>query len=296
MQRAAEAAEHRPVNHGLRSGNRRVGVAHDRPRDHAALHDHLRLHSEKRRLPQHQVREFARFHRADFVRDAVGNRGIDRELGDVAPHAHVVASGFFAGQRSALALHFVRGLPGARDDFADPAHRLRIGRHHADRAQIVKHVFGGNRFGPDARFGESHIFGNRRAQMMANHEHVQMLVERIDRERHRGIRGRRQAVRFAANLDDVGRVPSPGAFGVIGVNRAALERANRILHEARFVDRVGVNRDLHVVFFRHGERAIDCRGSRAPIFMQLQADGAGFDLLAQRRGKRRVALCQEIPD
>ena len=55
---------------------------------------------------------------------------------------------------------------------------------------------------------------------------------------------------FAANLDDVRRVAAAGAFGVIRVNRASLERANRILHEARFVNRVGVNRDLHVKLFR----------------------------------------------
>ena len=293
MQRASEASEHRPVNHGLRRGNRSVGVAHRGPRDHPALDDHFGLDAEKRRLPQHEVREFPGFHRTDIMRHAVCDCGIDGELRDVAAHAYIVATRFFSGQCPALAFHFVRRLPGARDDFADAAHGLRIRGHHADRAQIVKNIFGGNRLGADARFREGDVLRNRRAQVMAHHEHVQMLVERIDRERHRGIRGRRQAVRLAANFDDVRRVAAAGAFGVVRVNRASLERANRILHVACFVDRVRVNRNLHVEFFRDRKRAIDGRGSCAPVFVQLQANRAGLDLLAQRLGRRGISLAKK---
>ena len=128
---------------------------------------------------------------------------------------------------------------------------------------------------------------------MAHHEHVEMLVERVDRERHRGIRGRRQAIRLAAHFDDVRRVAAARAFGVVGVNRASLERADRILHVAGFVDRVRVNRNLHVELFRDRERAIDGRGSRAPVFVQLQANRAGLDLLAQRLGRRGISLAEK---
>src|SRR5882762_7922533 len=120
-----------------------------------------------------------------------------------------------------------------------------------------------------------------------------MLIKCIHRERHRRIRGRRQTIRFPAHLDDVGRVASPSAFRVIGVNRASLERADGVLHETCFVDRVRVNRHLHIVLFRHGERAIDRCRSRAPILMQLQADRACLDLFAQRSGKRRIALAEK---
>ncbi len=47
------------------------------------------------------------------------------------------------------------------------------------------------------------------------------------------------------------------------------------------------------MLFRHGERAIDGRRSRAPVFVQLQADRAGLDLLAQRLGRRRISLAQK---
>ncbi len=227
------------------------------------------------------------------MRDAVSNRGIDGELRDVAAHAHIVAAGFFSGQRPALAFHFVRRLPGARDHFTDTAHCLRIRRHHADRAQIVKDIFGGNRLCTYARFRKGHVFRNRGAQVMAHHEHVEVLVQRVDRERHRGIRGGRQTIRLAANLDDVRRVTAARAFGVVSVNRASLERANRILDVAGFVDRVGMNRDLHVKLFRHGESAIDCRGSSAPVFVQLQTNCAGLDLLAQRLRRGRISFTQK---
>ena len=128
---------------------------------------------------------------------------------------------------------------------------------------------------------------------MAHHEHVQMLVERVDRERHRGIRRGRQAIRLAANFDDVRRVAAARAFRVVRVNRASLERADRILHVAGFVDRVGMNRDLHVELFRDRKRAIDGCGSRAPVFVQFQADRAGLDLLAQRLGRRAISLAEK---
>ena len=47
-----------------------------------------------------------------------------------------------------------------------------------------------------------------------------------------------------------GRVPAAGALGVVGVDRAALERGDRVVDEARLVERVGVDRDLDVLVAR----------------------------------------------
>ena len=46
-------------------------------------------------------------------------------------------------------------------------------------------------------------------------------------------------------------------------------------------ERVGVDRHLHVEIVGDGEAAIDRRRRRAPILVQLQAAGAGLDLLDQ---------------
>ena len=60
-----------------------------------------------------------------------------------------------------------------------------------------------------------------------------------------------QHVRLAADADDVRRVAAARALGVVGVDRPALERGDRVVDEARLVQRVGVDRDLDVVALGH---------------------------------------------
>ena len=69
------------------------------------------------------------------------------------------------------------------------------------------------------------------------------------------------------------------ALGVIRVNRPALERGDRVVDVARLVQRVGVDRDLHVVLLGDRQAAVDRRRRRAPVLVQLEADRAGADLL-----------------
>ena len=294
VERGAEPAEHRSRDHRLRRRDRRVAVAHHRAGDEAALDDEFRLDAEERRLPQHQIRQLADFDRSDFVRDAVRDRRVDRVFRDVAPDAQVVVvSPYRPASGTALPFHLVGGLPRPADHFADAPHRLRIGRHHADRAEVVQHVLGGNRLRTNPRIGKRHVLGHLRRQVMADHQHVEMLVQRVPRERHRRVGGRRAARWLAAETDDVGRVAAAGAFGVIRVNRAAVDRRDRVLDETGLVERVGVDRDLHVEFVGDRQALVDGRGRRAPVLVQLQADGAGADLLAQRFGASRCCPCRE---
>jgi hypothetical protein len=50
--------------------------------------------------------------------------------------SHIVVVAFLLRRVPALLLHFVRSLPGVDDD-PEPAHRLRIRRHHRERADGV---------------------------------------------------------------------------------------------------------------------------------------------------------------
>ena len=75
----------------------------------------------------------------------------------------------------------MRGLPGANDDLAHAAHRLAVAGEHGERAEIVEQVLRRNRFGADTRLGESDILRQIGIQMMADHEHVEMLVDGVDR-------------------------------------------------------------------------------------------------------------------
>ena len=186
-------------------------------------------------------------------------------------------------ERAALHLHLVRGLPGARDDLADAAHRLRVRADHRERADVVQDVLGGNRFLADAALGKRDVFRDAGVEVMAHHQHVQMLVERVDGVGPRRVGRRRQHVRLAAHLDDVRRVAAAGAFGVIGVDHAALERLDRGFDEAGLVQRVGVDRDLRVGPVGRGQCGVDRSGRGAPVLVELQPDRAGLDLLQQRR-------------
>ncbi len=119
--------------------------------------------------------------------DAVGDRRIDRILGDVAADPQVVVVARFLGQAAPLFLHLVRGLPSADDHLADPAHGLAVRRDDAKRAEVVQDVLGGDGLPPDAALGERHVLGNARIQVVTHHQHVQVLIERIHRERPRRV-------------------------------------------------------------------------------------------------------------
>ena len=184
--------------HRLGRGDGGAGVAHGGQGDKAALEHQRGLDAKEGRFPHHQVRPFAHFDAAHFVADAVRNRGVDGVFGDVALGPEVVVAAVFFGglaaarigaEPAALGFHFVGGLPGADDDFAHAAHRLAVAAHHGDGAHVVQHVFGGNGFFADAAFGKGQVFGNARVQMVADHQHVHMFVQRVDGVGHGGVGG-----------------------------------------------------------------------------------------------------------
>src|ERR1051325_11506685 len=83
------------------------------------------------------------------------------------------------------------------------------------------------------------------------------------------------------------------AFGVKGVDVAALEGGDRILNKTAFVERIGVDRDRNVELLGDREAAIDRGRGGAPILMQFEPASAGLDHLDERLRLRRVALAEE---
>ena len=157
----------------------------------------------------------------------------------------------------------------------------------------MQDILGGNRLAPDAAFGKGHVFGDRLVQMMTDHQHVQMLVHRVDRKRPRRIGRGWQHIRQPADLDDIRGMTAARAFGMKGVDRAPLQRPHGMLHEPAFVQRVRMNHHLNVHGIRHRKAAVDSRRCGAPILMQFQRAGPGQDLLLQRRGARGIALARK---
>ena len=97
----------------------------------------------------------------------------------------------------------------------------------------MQDVLGRDGLAADAALGEGDVLGDVGVEVVAHHQHVEMLFQRVDREGPRRVGGGRQHVREARHLDDVGRMAAAGAFGVEGVDGAALEGGDRVLDEAR---------------------------------------------------------------
>ncbi len=83
-----------------------------------------------------------------------------------------------------------------------------------------------------------------------------------------------------------------GAFRVIGVDRAAGDRADRFLDETHLVERVGMDRDLDVVIVGDAQASVDRCGRRAPILMEFEPERACGDLLDERGG----SACVPFPE
>jgi hypothetical protein len=101
-----------------------------------------------------------------------------------------------------------------------------------------------------------------------------VLVDGVDRVGARRVVRGGQHVGLAARADDVRRVAAAGALGVVRVDRAALERGQRVLEEARLVERVGVDGHLHVERVGHGKAGADGVGRRAPRLVELDHPSA----------------------
>ena len=102
-------------------------------------------------------------------------------------------------------------------------------------------------------------------EVVADHQHVEVLVDGVDRVRAAsGWCDDGSTFGSPQARDDVGRVAAAGALGVVGVDGAALERGDRVLDEARLVQRVGVDRDLHVVARRRRARQLSIAAGVVP--------------------------------
>ena len=126
--------------------------------------------------------------------------------------------------------------------------------------------------------------------MVADHEHVEVLVERVSRIRPRGVRGAREDVFLAHDADDVRCVAAARALGVICVDCSALERGKRAFDKAGLVEGIGVNQTLDVELVADGETGVNGGRGGSPVLVELETARARIDLLPERDGEAVVAL------
>ncbi len=267
----------------MRCRDRGVGVAHLCIGNYPTLNYDFGLSAKKRRLPQDQIRQLADLHRTDLRGHSVRDRRIDGVFGDIAAGAEVVGPIGILGQQAALLAHLVRRLPGPADHFAHPPHRLAVGGDNRQRAQVVQNILGGDRLLANPALSEGHILGDILVEMVADHQHVEMLIDGIDRKRPSRIRRGGQHISLTAQFHNIGCVATASAFGMVGMDRTALKRRARSLDKTRLVERIGMDTDLHVIVFSNAQTRIDRRRGRAPILVQLKATSTAFYLLYKPR-------------
>ncbi len=85
---------------------------------------------------------------------------------------------------------------------------------------------------------------NSLVQMMAHHEHIEVLVYGVPGEGPCWVGGGRDHVLLATHPYDVRGVTSPRPLGMVGVNGSVPERLYRLLHAGGLVQGVGVDHHL----------------------------------------------------
>jgi hypothetical protein len=268
---------------------------HLRVSNETALQNKGRLRSEPRGIPDDEIGQLVHLDAAYEMTETLGNGRVDGVFAYIPLHSEVVTTTLAAGcsifrQCAPLQLILVRRIPCAQNDLATAAHGLRVGAHHADGAEVVQDILGGNGLCADAALGKGYVLGDILGQVVAHHEHVEVLVEGIARIRPRRVRGRREYIGVLDDGDDVWGVAATSALGVVGVYSAILERVDGGLDEAGLVERVCMDEALDVKLVTDTQTSVNgCRRS-APVLVNLETTCAGGDLLSQSIWHTVVAL------
>ncbi len=92
----------------------------------------------------------------------------------------------------------------------------------------MKHILGADGLGPDAALGEGHVLRDTAREVVAYHQHVEVLIDRVDGERTGRVGAGGKDVGQPGDTDDVRGVAAAGTLGVEAVDRPALHRGDRI--------------------------------------------------------------------
>lgn len=175
---------------------------------------------------------------------------VDRVLADVALDTVVVRlSPLILGERSSLKLVLMSSSPRACQNLSRPPHSLRIGRHNTDCSNIMQNVLCRDGLFSDAVLEEGGVIGVVPGKTMAVGSHINVLVNRVCRERHGRSRAAGEHIRVFDQLDHIGGMTSAGAFDVIDVNATALEDCSSVFEEASLVKAISMDMALNILLF-----------------------------------------------
>ena len=82
------------------------------------------------------------------------------------------------------------------------------------KSTLVNEILGRDGLAPDPGLGEGDVLRDARIKVMADHQHVEVLVNGVDRIGPRGVGGARQDVGLSGHADDVRGMTAACAFGM----------------------------------------------------------------------------------
>ena len=286
--------KHRLVEYRLCGRNGGVGITHLGCDDHTAFDNHIRFCSEECRVPENEISKFSWLHRSYILGNTVCDCRVDGIFGNISFYTEVVVSvTFIFRKRSSLAFHLACCLPGTGDDLTDTSHCLGIGAHHAEHTHIVKDILCCDRFRTDTGICKSDIFRDLFVQMVAYHQHVQMLIQSIYSEWHGRVCGRRKDVRGCCCFDDVRCMSAAGTFCMICMDSSSSDGIDGVFYASAFVQSICMDGNLYIIFICHIQAMVDNCRCCAPVLMDLESHRTCFDLLDQRFFIRAVSFSEE---
>ncbi len=110
-----------------------------------------------------------------------------------------------------------------------------------------------------------------RVEVVADHEHVEVLGDGVDRVGPGRVGRRREDVGIGGDGDDVGGVAAAGALGVVAVDPPSADGGERVGDVPGLVERVGVERRLQTPTVAGPQAGVDGRRGRTPVLVQLVA-------------------------
>ena len=219
---------------------------------------------------------------------------VDCVFGNISLYTVVViTTSCIFRQFASFILHFACSLPCTSYYFADTAHSLGVGTHHAEYAHVVQHVLCPDCFRTDSGVCESNVFRNALVQMMAYHQHIQVLVQCVHCERHSWVCGRWQYIRSGSRFDDVRSMSAACTFCMISVDSSSCESFQCVFNASAFVQCICMDRNLHIIFISCIQAVIDSCRCGTPVFVDLQTHCACFDLFDQWSFVGAVTFAQE---
>ncbi len=157
----------------------------------------------------------------------------------------------------------------------------------------MQDVLGGDGLRAHPRFGERYVFRHIRIEVVADHDHVQVLVERVHGVGVGRVGRGGDAVAFASDADDVRRVSAACTLSVVHVDGAVADGRQRVFEKTGFIERVGVQLDLKIVFVGDFQAGVDHRRHGAPVLVDLQPQTTAAQLPEQRFGLAGIAASQK---